>query len=161
MKEEIRSFLEQNLSFLPQEMVVVIVSAMPILELRGGMPLAFAYGFSFAEALFYSLLGNLLPIIPILLLFQPVSRWLMKFKMYQKFYHWLYHRTLNKSKNVEKYGAIGLILFTAIPLPTTGAYSACVAASLFGIRLSLAFWSIAAGVLIAGLGVGFVMYSLF
>jgi uncharacterized membrane protein len=161
MKESIRLFLEQNLSFLPDEMIVIIVSAMPVLELRGGMPLAFAYGFTFWEALFYSVLGNLLPILPMILLFQPISKWMMKFNWYARFYQWLYERTLNKGKNVEKFGAIGLILFTAIPLPTTGAYSASIAASLFGIRVMYAFWAIATGVLIAGLGVGLVLYSIF
>jgi uncharacterized membrane protein len=161
MKEALRQFLEEHLNFLPEEILVMIVSAMPVLELRGGMPLAFTYGFSFAEAFLYSVLGNLLPILPMLLLFQPISKWLMRFKQYERFYHWLYHRTLSKSKNVEKFGAIGLILFTAVPLPTTGAYSACVAASLFGIGFRYAFWSILTGVVIAGLAVGTVLYSIF
>jgi uncharacterized membrane protein len=161
MKDAIKQFLEDNLSFLPDEIFVMIVSAMPVLELRGGMPLAYTYGFSFVEAFLYSVIGNLLPIIPMLLLFQPISKWLMRFKYYERFYHWLYHRTLNKSKNVEKYGAIGLILFTAVPLPTTGAYSACIAASLFGIRFKYAFWSVTAGVVVAGLVVGGVLYSIF
>ncbi len=85
----------------------------------------------------------------------------MRFGWYNRFYEWLYQRTLNKSKNVEKYGAIGLILFTAVPLPTTGAYSACVAASLFAIRFKYAFLSILTGVVIAGLGVGAAIYSIF
>jgi uncharacterized membrane protein len=161
MKEALKQFLEDNLGFLPEEIFVMIVSAMPVLELRGGMPLAYTYGFSFPEAFFISVLGNLLPIIPMLLLFQPISKWLMRFKKYERFYHWLYHRTLSKSKNVEKFGAVGLILFTAVPLPTTGAYSACVAASLFGIRFKYAFWSVTAGVVIAGLVVGGVLYSIF
>ncbi|KMM37545.1 COG2426 family protein [Guptibacillus hwajinpoensis] len=161
MKEAIKQFVVENLGFLPQEVIVVIVSALPILELRGGLPLAYTFDFPFLKALFLSLLGNALPIIPLLLLFQPLSNWLMRFNWYKRFYDWLYHRTLSKSKNVEKYGAIGLILFTAVPLPTTGAYSACVAAALFAIRFKYAFLSILTGVVIAGLGVGIAMYSIF
>ncbi|WP_347549449.1 small multi-drug export protein [Pseudalkalibacillus hwajinpoensis] len=161
MKEEIKHFVVDNLGFLPQEAVVVIVSALPILELRGGLPLAYTFDFPFLKAFLLSLLGNALPIIPLLLLFQPLSNWLMRFKWYNRFYDWLYQRTLSKSKNVDKYGAIGLILFTAVPLPTTGAYSACVAAALFAIRFKYAFLSILTGVIIAGLGVGAAIYSIF
>lgn len=161
MKEKITQFIIEHFSFLPPEMIVIFISALPILELRGGLPIAYAYyEFSFWKSFFLSVFGNLLPIIPLLLLFQPLSNWLLRFKWYEKMYNWLYHRTIQKSKNVEKYGAIGLILFTAIPLPTTGAYSACVAASIFVIRFKYAFLSIAAGVIIAGLGIGLLSYSI-
>ncbi|RBW70639.1 ligand-binding protein SH3 [Bacillus taeanensis] len=134
---------------------------MPILELRGGIPLARSFDFSLWEALFYSIIGNILPVIPLLLLFKPLSDWFLRFAWYEKMYNWLYHRTIKNSKNVERYGALGLVLFTAVPLPTTGAYSACVAAALFSIRFKYAFTAIAAGILIAGLGVGLAIYSIF
>jgi uncharacterized membrane protein len=161
LKEKLTQFLIDHLSFLPPELIVVIISAMPILELRGGLPIAYAYyEFSLLKALLLSILGNLLPIIPLLFLFQPISNWLMRFKVYEKLYSWLYKRTIKKSGNVEKYGAIGLILFTAIPLPTTGAYSACVAAGIFAIRFKYAFLAISAGVVIAGLGIGVLSYTI-
>jgi uncharacterized membrane protein len=161
LKEALKQFLVEHLSFLPQELIVITVSAMPILELRGGIPLARGFDFSLWEALFYSILGNILPIIPLLLLFKPLSNWLLRFPFYEKMYNWLYSRTMKNSKNVERYGALGLILFTAVPLPTTGAYSACVAAALFSIRFKYAFAAISAGVVIAGLGVGLAIYSIF
>ncbi|WP_349407997.1 small multi-drug export protein [Pseudalkalibacillus sp. SCS-8] len=161
MKEEIKQFLVEHLSFLPNELVVVIVSAMPILELRGGIPLAATFGYDFWTAFTLAVLGNLLPIIPLLILFRPLSTFMMRFRWYKRFYDWLYERTLRNSKNVERFGAIGLILFTAIPLPTTGAYSACVAAALFNIRFHYAFLAISFGVVVAGLGVGLVVYSIF
>ncbi|TLS39422.1 ligand-binding protein SH3 [Pseudalkalibacillus caeni] len=134
---------------------------MPILELRGGIPVAYTFGFGFTESFLLSIIGNALPIVPLLLLFKPVSNWLMRFTWYKKLYDWLHHRTVKKSGNVEKYGALGLILFTAVPLPTTGAYSACVAAAIFGIRFQYAFFAILTGVVVAGLGVGIAMYSIF
>ncbi|WP_261129641.1 small multi-drug export protein [Bacillus sp. Marseille-Q3570] len=161
MKEDIKQFLVENLSFLPNEVIVVIVSAMPILELRGGIPLGYGFGFDFWPAVGLAILGNLLPIVPLLILFRPLSTFLMRYRWYKRFYDWLYERTLKNSKNVERFGAIGLILFTAVPLPTTGAYSACVAAALFNIRFHYAFLAIVTGVLIAGLGVGIAMYSIF
>ncbi|OIJ21962.1 ligand-binding protein SH3 [Anaerobacillus alkalidiazotrophicus] len=161
MKESFQNFLVENLSFLPTELIVVIISAMPILELRGGIPFAFLAGLSFGEALFYGILGNLLPVIPILILFRPLSSFLMRFPLYKRFFDWLYNRTMKKSENVEKFGALGLILFTAIPLPTTGAWSACLAAILFFIPFRAAFIAISSGVVIAGIGVSLFVYSVF
>ncbi|WP_227937823.1 COG2426 family protein [Alkalihalobacillus deserti] len=161
MKEAIKQFIFDHFSFLPPELLVVFISALPILELRGGIPVAHQLGFTFSEALLYGIGGNLLPIIPILLLFQPISKWMLRFKGYKRFYDWLYNRTMRKSDNVEKFGAIGLILFTAIPLPTTGAYSACLAAILFFIPFRYALTAIATGVIIAGFGIASLMYSVF
>lgn len=161
MKENFQNFLVENLSFLPTELIVVVLSAMPILELRGGIPFAFFAGLSYGEALFYGILGNLLPIIPILILFRPLSTFLMRFPLYKRFYEWLYSRTMSKSKNVEKYGALGLILFTAVPLPTTGAWTACLAAILFFIPFRAAVIAISTGVVISGIGVSIFIYSVF
>ncbi|WP_226669540.1 COG2426 family protein [Metabacillus litoralis] len=164
MKEKLEEFIVESLGFLPAEIIVIIVSALPILELRGGLPLAYLhYDFSLLKSSILSILGNILPIIPILILFQPLSKWLRRFNWYRKMYDWLYNRTMKKSGSVEKFGAIGLMLFTALPLPTTGAYSACVAAIIFGIRFRYAFLSITAGVLIAALivSLGLASFSLF
>ncbi|WP_246940749.1 COG2426 family protein [Bacillus pinisoli] len=164
MKEKISDYLVQNLTFLPPELIVLVVSAMPILELRGGLPLAYLhYDFSLAKSFILSVIGNILPIIPILLLFQPVSKWLLRFNWYNKLYNWLHKRTMRKSKDIEKYGALGLMLFTAVPLPTTGAYSACVAALLFSIRFHYAFFAISLGVVVAGIlvSLGLLSFSIF
>ncbi|MFC4320914.1 COG2426 family protein [Litchfieldia salsa] len=164
MKEALRDFLVKHLDFLPPELIVIVISAMPILELRGGLPLAYIYyEFDIIYSAVISIVGNILPIAPLLLLFKPISSQLMRFNWYKKLYDWLYHRTMNKSGNVEKYGAIGLILFTALPLPTTGAWSACVAASLFAIPFRYAFISISIGVLIATIlvSLGLLSFSIF
>ncbi|MFA6809115.1 MAG: small multi-drug export protein [Eubacteriales bacterium] len=161
MKETIQQFLLVNLDFLPPELIVIIVSAFPILELRGGIPLAFGFGFSLSKTLSLCLFGNFLPIIPMLILFKPISTILLKYSWYNKYYSWLYNQTIKKSSNVKKYGALGLILFTAIPLPTTGAYSASIAASLMAIPFKYSLPAIFIGVIIAGLGVGFAIFSFF
>ncbi|GAE25935.1 small multidrug export related protein [Halalkalibacter wakoensis JCM 9140] len=161
MKEAIKQFVFDHFGFLPPELMVVLISALPILELRGGIPVAHQLGLSYWEALIYGIGGNLLPILPILLLFQPISRWFLRFAVYKRFYEWLYNRTMKKSDKVEKFGAIGLILFTAIPLPTTGAYSASLAAILFFIPIRFAFLAITTGVVIAGFAIASIMYSVF
>jgi len=160
LKEKLIDFFITTLDFLPPELIVIIISAMPILELRGGLPVAYGvYDFSFTKSYLLSVFGNVLPIIPLLLLFLPISNWLMRFQWYKRMYTWLYDRTMKKSSNVEKFGAIGLILFTAVPLPTTGAFSACLAASFFAIRFWYAFLSIVVGVLIAGIVIGALSFS--
>ncbi|KGX93510.1 ligand-binding protein SH3 [Pontibacillus halophilus JSM 076056 = DSM 19796] len=161
MKEKLVHFFIETFSFLPDEWVVIVISAMPILELRGGLPVAYGiYDFTFWKSYWLSVFGNVLPIIPLLLLFRPISNWFMRFNWYERMYTWLYERTMKKSGNVEKFGALGLILFTAVPLPTTGAYSACLAAAFFAIRFGYAFLSIVAGVLIAGIVMGILSFSI-
>jgi uncharacterized membrane protein len=161
LKENIQGFLIEHLSFLPAEAIIIVISAMPIIELRGGIPVGAIIGLSFQSALLFSIIGNLIPIAPILLLFRPISTWLLRVGIYKNFYDWLYKRTMSKSANVEKYGALGLVLFTAVPLPTTGAYSACLAAIIFFVPFKLAFLSISFGVLVASIIVGTLSYPLF
>ena len=161
MKEDLQQFLLNYLNFLPPEVLVIIISATPILEFRGGIPLAMAFGFPFWKALLLSLFGNIIVVLPILILFQPLSRILLRFNWYTRFYNWLYGRTLKKSDQVKKYGFLSLALFTAVPLPTTGAYSACAAASFFAIPIRYAFPAIVLGVVIAGVGVSFTLFYFF
>lgn len=155
IKDQMIEAIRQFLDGFPPEIVVLVISMFPILELRGGLPLAIReFDMSFGQAYIYSVIGNMAPVLPLLLLFQPISKILMRYQWYEKFYNWLYNRTMKKSQKVEKYGAIALILFTAVPLPTTGAWTACAAACFLNIRIKFAFTAIFIGVLIAGLVVG-------
>ncbi|OEF96380.1 ligand-binding protein SH3 [Desulfuribacillus alkaliarsenatis] len=149
MKEYIYIIVD-FLSTLPTELIVIIIAAMPVIELRGAIPVGVELGLPVFKAWYLSIIGNLLPILPILYFFQPISNIMLRFKWYQSFYNWLYNRTMRKSDRVQKYGAIGLIFFTAVPLPTTGAWTACLAAILFRIPIKMAFAAIAAGVIFAG-----------
>jgi len=150
MIQEIIKFLNR---IFPPELVTVLVAALPISELRGSIPLALGvFHFPVGKAFFLSIIGNLIPVIPLLLFLESVSKWLsMRFNWAEKFFTWLFARTKRRSNLVERYGAIGLIFFVAIPLPVTGAWTGCVAAFLFGIRRAWAALSIANGVLIAGI----------
>lgn len=128
----------------------MIVGALPISELRGAIPLALSFGMPMGKAFWLSVLGNIIPIIPVLFLLEPVSNRLRKFKLWARFFDWLFERTKNKAQTVQKYEALGLAIFVAIPLPMTGAYSGAIAASLFKIRFRYAFVAIVAGVFAAG-----------
>lgn len=133
-----------------KEVAVVALAAMPIAELRGAIPLAVSMGFSPLKAYMLAFIGNLIPVAPLLFLLQPVSDRLRHIPIFEKFFNWLFERTRKKAALVEKFEALGLILFVAIPLPVTGAWTGCVAATLFKIRFRYAFLAIMLGVALAG-----------
>ena len=136
---------------IPKEYVVMIMGALPISELRGAIPLALSFGMSIQKAFWLSVLGNISFVAPTLFLFEPVSWRLRKFKLWSRFFDWVFERTKKNADTVQKYEALGLAIFVAIPLPMTGAWSGIVAASLFKIRFRYAFIAIVAGVIGAGL----------
>jgi uncharacterized membrane protein len=136
---------------LPKEAVTLIVAALPLAELRGSIPLALAMKMSPLSAFVWSIIGNSLVIPPTLLLLEPVSTRLRRFKLWKRFFDWLFERTREKGDIVQKYESLGLMIFVAIPLPLTGAWSGCVAASLFKIKFRYAFTAIFLGVVIAGI----------
>ncbi len=139
----------RSLSFLPKELVITIIAALPVLELRGAIPIGLSMGVEVKRVMLFSIIGNLIPVVPILFLLEPVSAYLRKFWLFKKFFEWLFERTRKRSDLIEKYEFLGLMLFVAIPLPITGAWTGCVAATLFKIRLRYALLAITLGVLIA------------
>ncbi|MDP2831643.1 MAG: small multi-drug export protein [Candidatus Omnitrophota bacterium] len=141
----------QYLNQLPKDYVVMIVGALPILELRGAIPLGLSFGMPLLKAFWLSVLGNCLIVAPALFLFAPVTNILRRFKIWARFFDWVFARTKKNSDAIQKYEALGLAIFVAIPLPMTGAWSGVIAASLFKIRFRYAFLAIIAGVICAGL----------
>ena len=137
---------------IPGWLTTILLASSPISELRGAIPVAIGvYGFSPEEAYILSVLGNLLPVAPLLLFLEPVSRRLMEYKPGRRFFTWLFTRTRRRYiQDHESFGLLALALFVAVPLPMTGAWTGCVVAFLLGFRFLQAFLAIAAGVLIAG-----------
>ncbi len=134
-----------------EEITVLIVAALPVSELRGAIPLGMAMGLPLIKVITLSIIGNLLPVIPLLCFLEPVSEKLRHFKLWSSFFEWLFKRTQRKAEIVQRYEALGLALFVAIPLPITGAWTGCVAATLFKVKFRYAFLAIVAGVLIASI----------
>jgi uncharacterized membrane protein len=139
-------------SNLPDWLATVLISMLPISELRGAIPVAIGvYHLDPLTAYFLAVVGNFLPVVPILLFLEPVSNFLRRYRLWDKFFNWLFTRThRNHSERFEKYGTLALALFVAIPLPVTGAWTGCAAAFVFGIKFKHALPAIAAGILIAG-----------
>lgn len=136
------------------ELWTILIAASPIVELRGAIPVAMGiFYFSWPKALFLSLLGNILPIIPIIWFLDKLSIYLSKqFGVFNRFFDWLFERTRKKTKNsFDKWGKWALVAFVAIPLPFTGVWTGSVAAFLFGVKYKDAFWLISLGALLAGI----------
>ena len=139
-----------NLGF-SKEMVVLIISALPIFELRGAIPVAInVFQFPWYYSLLLAFIGNLLPVPFIILFAHGVIRQLSKIGFFDRRLNWLLERTRRKGQAVERYKRIGLVLFVAVPLPATGAWTGSLIAVVFGLKLGHAFLSISLGVLIAG-----------
>lgn len=143
---------EQFLSLeLSNVLWVLAIAASPISELRGAIPVAIAsFHFPIYYAFLVAVIGNLLPVPFILLLLDRAVRLLSRVQLFERFFNWLFERTRRRGKMIERYERIGLVLFVAIPLPVTGAWTGSLAAVLFGLKFKHALLSIFIGILIAG-----------
>lgn len=147
---------------LAPELVVLVISMLPIFELRGGIPCGFLLQLVWWKTYLLSVLGNIIPVVPILLLLDPISNWLRRhISLADRFFEWLFARTRKRTEaNIRKYGAfVGLMVFVAIPLPVTGAWTGCAAAFVFGMKFRLSFPAILLGVLIASIVVSMITYG--
>ncbi|MFW5986179.1 MAG: COG2426 family protein [Halanaerobiales bacterium] len=148
--------------FFTREWAVFFTSWLPFVELRGAIPLGISLGINPFKVFWLGVAGNAVPVIPLLLLLDPVRRYLRKnFQIMERFFNWLYSRTIRRSERVQKYGALGLIFFTAIPFPTTGAWTASFAAIIFKIKFRYAFPAIILGIFLAGIIVTLTSVSVF
>ncbi|MDO4799851.1 MAG: small multi-drug export protein [Bacillota bacterium] len=127
-----------------------LVAALPVIELRGAIPLGVAQGLSPLYAFLAAYAGSMLPVPILLLLIRPVFKMLAHTRTGAKIVNRLSIRSIAHSKGVKKYGFAGLVLFVAIPFPGTGVWSGALAAVLLDIRFRRAFPAIALGNLIAG-----------
>lgn len=137
---------------IPAEVATMIIAALPITELRGAIPVAISYyHLPVISAVFWSVIGNMLPVYIILISLESVSKWLRSISpAMDRFFTKLFERTrLKLHSQVEKYGIWALAIFVAIPLPATGAWSGALAAFVFGLPKKQAFWAIFAGVVVA------------
>ena len=126
---------------------------LPIFELRLALPMAyFKYGFDIYESIGLSIIGNLIPILPILLFFKKIVAIFSKISFFARIFEWVYRRAEKAfSKDYAKWGKLGLIVFVGIPLPITGAWTGAVASTLFKIKTRDAFLLISLGVLLASI----------
>lgn len=143
--------LLQWLSGQSAEVITAVLAMLPVSELRGAIPYAVgAAGMSWQKAYVISVLANFIPVIPLYTLIGPVSNFLRRNRLLDRFFTWLFARARRKGRLIERFELLGLVLFVAIPLPVTGAWTGTIAAFLFGVRKRLAFPAVFLGICIAG-----------
>lgn len=132
-----------------KEILAFFISMLPLVELRGALPVALATGISPVAAILITVIGNILPIPFILLFIRPIFTYLKKHGKIGEIITKIEKRALSKSGDISKRNIIGLIIFVGIPLPGTGAWTGALIAALLDMRIKYAFPAIALGVLIA------------
>ncbi|MBR6398637.1 MAG: small multi-drug export protein [Lachnospiraceae bacterium] len=154
-------WVQAHLGFLPPQILVVIVSMLPVIELRGGIPLARLLMLPLWQAIVFSAIGNILPIPFILLFVEKVFDWLRPTKLFGPLVEKLEKRALSKSDGIKKAEFWGLALFVGIPLPGTGGWTGSLAASLLKIDIKKASLAILLGIAIASTIMSLISYGVF
>lgn len=144
---------------IPSELVIAIISVLPILELRGGMLAATLLGVDMWRAFFICGICTLLPIPFILLFINKIFDW-MRNTRFVKLVNKLEEKGAKKSAKINQYKTLGLFIFVAIPLPGTGAWTGALAASLMRMPFKYAMTSIALGTLGADIIMILVSYGI-
>lgn len=160
MAEALANFFIKTFSFINKDVLIFIISIMPILELRGGLIAASILKIPFLRALIICLIGNILPTPFILLFLNYIFELLSKWKVTKKLVDWLKERTLKRRDVLDKYGYLGILLFVGIPLPGTGMWTGSMLVVLLGMDKKKAIPYIVLGVLLASIIMSIVSYGI-
>ena len=143
-----------------KDVVIFIISLMPILELRGGLLAATLLKVPYLRALIICVAGNVLPIPFVLLFLEMIFKWMEKWSVTKKIVDWLIKKGNSKRSQIDKYGYLGLILFVGIPLPGTGAWTGSLVAILLGLDKKKSFICILIGVMLAAAIMSILSYGI-
>ncbi len=139
---------------------VFFISMLPIVELRGAIPVGATLGLDFWENYLLCVLGNVLP-VPFLILFaKGILEWLSRFEKIGPFFQKIIRKADEKAKNLGKFELLGLFLFVAVPAPGTGAWTGSLIAAILRLRLRSALLAIVLGVMASGIIMGILSFGL-
>ncbi len=142
------------------EIVIFITSLLPILECRGGMLLAkYVFDLPFIRSFLLCYIANMIPVPFILLLIRQIFAFMKKHNILTKFIEKLEGKTEKNKDKIMRYKQWGLLVFVAVPLPGTGAWTGSLMAALLHIDFKKSLPIIALGVLIADLIMSVVTYG--
>lgn len=144
---------------LLRHLYVFALSMVPVIELRGAIPLGAALGLPIYTNYLVSVVGNFLPVPFILLFIRHVLGWMKTTKHFSKIALWLEEKAEKHSDKVLRYATFGLFLFVAIPLPGTGAWTGALVAALLRMPMKYAIPSILLGVMAAGVIMALASYG--
>lgn len=144
--------IEKIVEFLSIELTVMLTAALPIIELRGAIPVGISLGLSPIHSFILAFIGSMIPVPFILFGIRPVFNYLKTTRPFKKIINKLTERSLDtNSLRIKKYGTLGLIIIVAIPLPGTGVWSGSLISALMNLRFKWAFPAIFIGNVIAGI----------
>lgn len=149
MVDSIVNWITSSLGGLPKELVIFLISMVPILELRGGLIAAALLKVNMVKAIGICIVGNIIPIPFILIFIKKIFALLKKTKRFRPLIEKLEKKSMSKSDKIKKYEFVGLLLFVGIPLPGTGAWTGSLIAALLGIKNKKAVPAIFLGLILA------------
>jgi uncharacterized membrane protein len=134
---------------IPRDLIVIILSALPVSEVRGGIPAGLVLGMPLWKTLVLAVVSNILAVIPLILWGDAAAKWLGRWRPLGRVFDWLFARARRKSDIVAKYGVLGITLFIGVPLPGTGAWTGGMIAVVLGLDFGKSLVCVILGVLIA------------
>jgi len=148
MVEAIERFFLETVG---RELCVFFCSMLPIIECRGAIPLGWGLGLPWWQTALFSIAGNLLPVPFILLFIRAILSWMRgsRVKFFARIAAWLDRKIEKHKGTIEKYSYLGVMIFVAVPLPGTGAWTGTLIASVLGLEPKRSFLAAVGGVLIA------------
>lgn len=147
-------------SFVGKIILTFFLSMVPVIELRGAIPLAVAHELNFWVAFPVAVLGNLVPVPFIILFIRKIFDWMKKkSEKLSRLVDRMELKAQKKSAVVEKYKMLGLFILVAIPLPGTGAWTGALVAAMLNMRIKNAILPIALGVVTAGIIMAVISFS--
>ena len=158
MTEAIQNFFLETVG---REWCVFFCSMIPIIELRGAIPLGAGLGLEWWQSYLISVAGNFLPVPFILLFINTILRWMAnsKVKFLNRVANWLFAKAEKNREKIEKYAFWGVAIFVAIPLPATGAWTGSLVAAVFNMKFWRALFSALLGICIAGVIMTLISYG--
>lgn len=158
MKEIIADFFLETVG---PELCVFFCSMLPIIELRGAIPLGAGFGMPLWQTYIIAVIGNMLPVPVILLFVKTVLNWMAgcRVKFFNKVANKMFEKAEKNRGKIERYAFWGLTLFVAIPLPATGAWTGTLVAALFDMKFWKSMLSALIGVMIAGVVMSLISYG--
>ena len=148
-----------SLSF-GKELIIFIISLLPILELRGGLIAASLLGLDGLTSFIICFIGDIIPIPLILWLITPIFNYMKQTKLFKGMVDKLENKAMTKKEQIEKLQYIGLMLFVGIPLPGTGAWTGCLIAALLNMDKKKAMLAAILGVVMAGIIMMFLSFGI-
>jgi len=150
------------MSYLTKLVITLLWAMVPVVELRGAIPIGTGMGLPFEVAIIASVIGNLIPVPFIMLFIRQIFKWMRKVnKTFERVVNKMEEKANKHRDKVTKYGFWGLFILVAIPLPGTGAWTGALVAAVMELRFKTALPAIILGVLAAAVIVSFVTYGAF